>query len=326
MRQDYAQYRLRFTVPPDQAGRELLEFVQCRFSCFTLDEWSERIERHRVLVDNAPTKADHVLVVGNRIEYLDADVPEPDVDTRFRIVYQDDHLLVIDKPAGLPCHPGGRYLHNTLTYLVNKHLSIDDVMLVNRLDRETSGLILLALDSQSCTALQQQFAARTVDKRYEVFVEGGFPDVCRAEGYMVPDSGSVVRRRRRFIRAEDATPAHELPADADAAVTEFTRIATDGTISHLAARLETGRQHQIRATLLGLGYPVVGDKLYGVDPALFLRFCNGALTDANRRALRIERQALHARSLGFTHPTDGRLLGFTAPLPPDLEALARHIK
>jgi 23S rRNA-/tRNA-specific pseudouridylate synthase len=159
-----------------------------------------------------------------------------------------------------------------------------------------------------------------------VFVEGDFPDVCRAEGYMVPNAESVVRRHRRFIRAEDAPPVHALPADADAAVTEFTRIATDGIISHLTARLETGRQHQIRATLLELGYPIVGDKLYGVDPALFLRCCNSTLTESNHRALRIERQALHACFLGFIHPADHQLLEFIAPLPADLEVLACRIK
>jgi len=327
MRRDYSQYRLRFTVPPDQAGRGLLEFVQGRFPCFTSDGWSERIERHRVLVDNAPTRSDHVLVPGSRIEYLDSDVPEPEVDTRFTIVYRDDQLLVVDKPAGLPCHPGGRYLHNSLTMLVNRDLSIDNVMLVNRLDRETSGLVILAFNGRACALLQRQFSARTVEKRYEVFVEGVFQDVvCRAEGYIAPDTESVVRRRRRFIRAGDVPPSGALPAHADAAVTEFTRIATDGVISHLVARPETGRQHQIRATLFGLGFPMVGDKLYGVDPALFLRFCDGTLTDGDRRILRIGRQALHACSLRLTHPVGRRPVEFVSSLPPDLEALASRMQ
>lgn len=326
MRQAYPEYRLRFTVPPDQAGRTLRDFLQARLPYFPADGWTSRIERRRLLVDNAPTRPEHVLATGSLIEYLDPDIPEPDVDTRFTIVHRDDQLLVVDKPAGLPCHPGGRYLHNSLTMLLRKDPALEQAILVNRLDRETSGLVILALDRRAGAALQRQFTRRTVEKRYEVFVEGLFPETCRAEGYIAPDTKSVVRKRRRFVCADAAASGPWPPADADAAVTLFSRMATDHTISRLAARPETGRQHQIRATLCGLGYPVVGDKLYGVDAAIFLRFCNNTLTATDRQALRIGRQALHAGYLRFTHPRLGRSIEFNAPLPPDLQPLVRRLE
>lgn len=318
----HAERRLRFTIPPDQAGRTLLNFLHARFPYFPDAGWLERIDRHRLLINGADTHPDHPLVTGDLIEYLDWDVPEPEVNLTFSIIHREDTFIVIDKPAGLPCHPGGRYLHNSLTMQIQKQLQIEAPILVNRLDRETSGLILVALDRRTAKALQQQFAQREVSKRYLVFVERAFPETLSAEGYIVPDTDSVVRKRRRFIRASEADPTLADAPDADWAVTHFTRRRTNGIISEVEARPTTGRQHQIRATLCGLGFPVVGDKLYGVDPVIFLRFCNGTLTPDDHAHLRLDRQALHAAALRFRHPQSRRTMDLEAPLPADLQALA----
>ncbi len=322
MHPEHAEYRLRFTVPPDQAGRTLLDFLSARFPLFSAGDWIARIERRRLLVDNAPAEPGRVLAIGHRIEYLDADIPEPDVDTRYTVPYRDDQVLVVDKPAGLPCHPGGRYRYKSLTMLVCRDLGLDNVVLVNRLDRETSGLVILAIDRRAGALLQRQFVARTVEKRYKVLVEGEFPEYRRATGHIAPDTASVVRKRRVFIPAGEGD-ADGLPAGAAAAATVFRRLSAGGGISRLSAHPETGRQHQIRATLSALGHPVVGDKLYGVDPTIFLRFCNGAVTAEDRRRLRIDRQALHASGIRFTHPVSRCPVDVESPLPPDLQALIR---
>lgn len=319
---DHADRRLRFYVPPDQAGRTLIAFLCARFPFFPEASWVERIEGRRLVVNGEGIAPGRELVTGDFIEYLGWDVPEPAVNTAFSIVYADRHLMAINKPAGLPCHPGGRYLHNSLTMLMKRHLELETLVLVNRLDRETSGLVVVATDRHAGKLLQQQFARRQVRKVYLAYVEGAFPDARRVTGYMAPDPESVVNKRRRFVPADGDAPPAGAPPDAEWAVTALQCLRTNGEISEVEVLPETGRTHQIRAVLLALGYPLVGDKLYGSDPALFLKFCNNTLTDEDRRGLRLDRQALHASALRLRHPSSRQTLDLFAPLPADLVALA----
>jgi 23S rRNA pseudouridine955/2504/2580 synthase/23S rRNA pseudouridine1911/1915/1917 synthase len=313
--------RLRFTISRDKVGGALIAFLGARFPFFSEQDWRDRIARVQVLVNGRETAPDYVLRFADLIEYLGWDVPEPPAPADATIVYRDDDVVGIDKPAGLPCHPGGRYLRNTLTEILRERHGIPAPVLVNRLDRETSGLVVVAMNVESAKELQRQFARRQVSKRYLAFVEGKFPEEVRAEGYLVADPSSVVGKRRRFLdRAARAEPS---PAESEPqwAATRFSLVAQFGPVSEVEAVPETGRLHQIRATLFALGFPIVGDKLYGVDPSLFLRFCDGTLTDGDRARLRLGRQALHAASLGLRHPRTGHPLRLEAPLPADLTAL-----
>lgn len=321
-----APHALRFTVPRDQIGRELLDFLQVRFPYFPPGGWHDRLVRGRVTLNDAPTPPDTPLQLGDRIAYMDWDIPEPEVNTAYTIVHRDAQLIAINKPAGLPSHPGGRYLHNCLTALLRRDLALTDPILVNRLDRETSGLMLVALDRRSAKLLQQQFARRQVAKRYIAIVEGVFPNAVAADGFMVRDTDSPIRKRRRFLPAADAPPGLSDQPDVDTALTYFTSLRTDGTLSEIEARPATGRTHQIRATLLALGFPVVGDKLYGVDPENFLRFCNNTLRQEDHARLRLDRQALHASHLTLQHPATRQPLNLEAPLPDDLRQLAQQMR
>lgn len=295
--------------------------MTARFPFFPDEGWRARLDGRRLVLNGAASAPDAVLKTGDLIEYLDWDIPEPAVNTDFGVVYQDKFLIAINKPAGLPCHPGGRYYRNCLTMLLQARLHLETQILVNRLDRETSGLVLVATDRRAGKLLQQQFARRQVDKRYRVFVEGAFPDALEATGYIIADADSVVRKRRRFVAAPVGAPVPDGHPDADWAATRFVRLRASAELSELDAHPQTGRQHQIRATLLALGFPVVGDKLYGHDPAIFLRFCNSAMTDDDHRRLRLGRQALHAAALRLRHPDTQRPFEVEAPLPPDLQAL-----
>ena len=242
------------------------------------------------------------------------------MDKDHAVLYRYEQLLAINKPARLPCHPGGRNLHHTLIHLLRRDLHPADPILAHRLDRETSGVVLLVLDRRHGPALYRQFAKRTVAKRYEVFVEGIFPPSLLADGYLMHDPDSIVRKRRRFVPASQMA---EVPLEAERAITRFTRLGTDGTISHLAAEPQTGRLHQIRATLHSLGFPVVGDKIYGVDSNLSLKFCADTLDATDRQRLRIARQALHASSIHGIHPATGEPFTCNALLPADLQPLAK---
>lgn len=329
--------RLRFTIPPDQSGRTTLDFLHARFPCFPDSGWTDRIARQRLVLNGTATTPDRILQTADLLEYLDADIPEPAVNTNFSVIHRDAGLLVIDKPAGLPCHPGGRYFHNSLTEQLKLKLHLPDApgselrsttgpILINRLDRETSGLVLVALDRRTAKLIQKQFAARLVEKRYTVFVEHAFPETLDTDGYILPEPTSVVRKRRRFIPTALATPEQIQHPDADHATTHFRGLRTNGIISEVEAIPKTGRTHQIRATLLACGFPVVGDKLYGIDPQIFLRFCNSTLTADDHHRLRLNRQALHAAYLRFRNPATNQFQEFQAPLPSDLQTLADWVR
>lgn len=298
----------------------MLDFLAGRFTYHSRAEWMERIAAGRLRVNDAAAGAEAVLAAGDAVEYIADDIAEPAVPCEFTILHDDDHLLLVDKPAGLPCHPAGRYFRHTLWALMKERCAIDDPSFVNRIDRETSGLVVVARTPLAAKRLRAQFAGRHVEKRYLALVEGAFPDACRAAGFIGPGDGDVVRKRRAFRLAQGG-PAEVFgrpPEGCEWAETRFRRVSVHGPVSEVEAAPLTGRLHQIRATLLGIGFPVVGDKVYGVDPGVFVRFCTDAMTDDDRARMRMGRQALHAAGLRFRHPVTDRAMQFDLPLPADM--------
>jgi RluA family pseudouridine synthase len=297
----------------------LLDFLSARFTYHSRDQWRDRIAEQRVLVNTVAAVAERILVGGDEIEFIVHDIAEPPVSFDVRIVFEDYDVMVINKPANLPCHPAGRYFNHTLwAYLKTRHC-LESPILVNRLDRETSGLVLVAKHMKAEAQCRAQFAQRRVVKRYIALVEAAFPETLQARGWMLPDPESGVHKRRRFMPSPSGS---EPSSSSEWAETDFRRLsATADGVSEVEAILHTGRLHQIRATLSSLGYPVVGDKLYGPDPMIFVRFCTEALTDEDRRRLRMPRQALHATELEFQHPSTGERMRFEAPLPSDMAAV-----
>lgn len=226
---------------------------------------------------------------------------DPPVDKDIRWIYEDERMLVIDKPADLPVHSSGSYRFNTLDWLLKCYRPGNTIHLISRLDRETSGLVLVAKDRVTAAILGR----RKKRKVYHVLVEGDFPAgrVC-AVGEIHRTNEPPVYSMRRLYHAQLCDRLPDLSPDRGAA-TWFERIG-DGPwpgTSLLRAELVTGRTHQIRATLCTLGYPVVGDKIYGPDPEIFLRFREGRLTRDDQVALRLENQALRAVELEI----DGRI-------------------
>jgi 23S rRNA pseudouridine955/2504/2580 synthase/23S rRNA pseudouridine1911/1915/1917 synthase len=313
---------IRLTVREKDAGQPLAGFLAGRFTYHSEADWRRLIRDGRIAVNGAAGDPERALAPGDALRYDASDIPEPPVDAAFRVVSEDASLLAVDKPGNLPCHPAGRYFNHTLWALLKTRPGLDGPVFVNRLDRETSGLVLVARNPEAAARLREQFAAHTVVKRYTVFVEGVFPERLEAAGWLAHDPHSVIRKKRRFLPAAAGSPAPV--ADAEWAETAFERVRVCDGFSAVAALPRTGRLHQIRATLLSLGYPVTGDKLYGVDETMFLRFCGDALTAEDRTRLRLGRQALHAGGLSFRHPASGAWTEVFAPLPPDMAVLAKE--
>ena len=252
---------------------------------------------------------------------------EPSVVMDYRELHRDAELLVLDKPAGLPVHPSARYHRHTLTALMRERLgSGHGWEMAHRLDRETSGVLIFGRHGGSATALKRAFFARAVEKRYWALVTGCIEGHVRIDMPLGPARDSAIRIKMGPREVEDGGLT---------AVTEVVPLAR-GTfrgapITLVECRPETGRQHQIRVHLTEIGHPLLGDKLYGLPEAKFLaiveREVDGQALPPTRALAELEaelglaRHALHAASLAFPHPADGRPVRFTAPWPADLAAI-----
>jgi len=221
--------------------------------------------------------------------------------------YDDEHLLVIDKPAGLVVHPGAgnpdRTLQNALLALDPELATLPRAGIVHRLDKDTSGLMVVARSLSAHAALVRMLEAREIHRGYEAVVRG----VLTAGGTIdAPIDRHPVDRVRMAVRQGGRE-----------AVTHYRVIRRYRAHTHVRVELETGRTHQIRVHMAHAGYPLVGDRVYGGR----LAFPKGA-SESLRQALRgFPRQALHAARLKFDHPATGRPLEFASALPPDLRAL-----
>ena len=311
--------RCSAAISRHEAGIRLIDFLAGRFSYLGRESWTDEIAQARVLVNGRATDPVAVLMHGDTVEYLPAAFPEPQVEAAYDVLFEDEALLAVNKPGNLPCHPGGRYFRHTLWALIKRRVPEEGIFFVHRLDRETSGVVLMARHSRYASMLGRQMAGGNFRKRYTALVEGRFPAApVTAEGVIAPDRASAVRKKMRFIPLGSPDPP---PPDGKPCRTRFKSLVGGSGISLVSASPEGGRHHQIRATLLALGYPVVGDKVYGVDETLFIRFIEDRLTQQDRTRLRLDRQALHSAELEFDHPGTGRRIRIMAPIPPLFEKL-----
>jgi len=254
-----------------------------------------------------------VLSSGDVVTYYPEPVIEPSINRDYKVVHEDDDLLVINKPSDLPCHPGGVYYENTLWYILKQKYGY--LSLINRLDRETSGIMLIAKNKASASFYFNKMMKREIEKEYLVLVHGLFDDDIDGKGWLIKDSNSKIRKKRKFIPDVNAVSEDgKGDPDREFSHSNFTAIKSDETYTLLHCKIYTGRTHQIRATICSLGYPVVGDKIYGLDDSYFFKFINDTLTIDEWTRLVIANQALH--SFKTTVPMlDGGSQLFTASPP-----------
>jgi 23S rRNA pseudouridine955/2504/2580 synthase/23S rRNA pseudouridine1911/1915/1917 synthase len=310
---------MRCTIRPEEAGRPLLSFLTARFPYHTEEQWRALVGAGAIMINDLLVAPERVLQEKDVLRYYPAERPEREVDRAVTVLYDDADILVVGKTGNLPVHPAGNYFKNTLWWLLKEKYGITNPGIINRLDRETSGVTLIAKNPQADKLCRGQFAARSVTKKYTVFVEGAFGGPVHARGYITSGATAVIRKKQRFEPAAGELP--EPGREAEWADTQFTLLERRGAISVVEAVPHTGRLHQIRATLGALGFPVVGDKMYGLDEGIFPRFIDDQMTQADLVKMRISRQALHASELVFCHPATGGTMVITAPLPPDMKAL-----
>jgi 23S rRNA pseudouridine1911/1915/1917 synthase len=241
---------------------------------------------------------------------------EVELPIEIPILREDEHILIIDKPAGLPVHPSARYYRNTVIKLLARRYPSDHLVLAHRLDRETSGVLVLARTMVADRKIKKQFEARTgVEKAY-LAITSGWPerDEFRVD---LPLERDPKARMRVAMRV--AEPGEGLTAATRVTVLEKRR-RDDRKYALVRCDLETGRQHQIRVHLMSAGCPVLGDKLYGPSWQLHARFSDGTLTDEDLALLEMPRHALHAWRMVLRHPIDDTRIEVHAPLPEDMRA------
>jgi len=278
------------------------------------------IREGRVLVNGRPARAATEVAEGDEVVVdrpvpVPVDLPAEDLD--FGIVWEDDHLVVVDKPAGMVTHPAAGVrsgtLVNGLLHRVRNLSGIGGVLrpgIVHRLDKGTTGLLVVAKNDEAHRRLAAQLEDRTLKRIYEAVVWGELEE---SEFSVVAPIGRHRRDRKRMAVVEGGKEARTW-----ARVRRATPLAT-----HLELQLDTGRTHQIRVHLQHRGHPLVGDSQYGGRRRAIRTADPGVRRDADRLVRLIDRPALHARTLRLVHPATGEAMSFDSPLPADLlEVLA----
>lgn len=310
---------LRLTVSEGEAGLRLDQFLARRtdFSRSRLSRW---LKAGQVRVNGALREASYRVRAGEGVA-LTVPPPEPTElvpePRPLDILYEDDHLLVVNKPPGLVVHPGAGHRGGTLLNALLAHCpelarvgEVSRPGLVHRLDKDTSGLLVVAKNAAAHADLVRQFQARTVDKTYLALVWGRLRE---AEGEIAGEIGRHPSQRQKM----SARPRRGKPA-----VTTW-RVLQElpGPLTLVELSPKTGRTHQLRVHLAALGHPVVGDGTYGGGAARF----QGLPRLAGVRKL-VTRQLLHAWRLAFTHPATGARLHFEAPLPQDFREVISRVE
>ena len=273
-----------------------------------------RINKGRCAADSRVQTGDVVRVPPVRVsEKIQEKAERPAPAREFPILFEDDHLMAIDKPAGVAVHGGSGVSFGVIEQLRRARPQARFLELVHRLDRETSGVLLLAKRRSALTALQDQFRARDTGKTYAALVSGAWP--ARLKLIDVALHKTLDARGERHVLAVPNTHPEGQRAISLVRIQQ----AFDG-YTLLDVGLKTGRTHQIRVHLAQAGHPIVGDPKYG-DFAL-----NKALSRGESPAgLRFGRMFLHARELAFDHPASGERVTLTAPLPPECATLLAHL-
>jgi len=301
----------RFVVDAGQLPMRLDQYIQMRLQGVSRNKVQMAIDAHCVNVNDNLCKSSYKVKPQDVITIL---LPEPlhefelepePID--FPVVYEDDDVVVVNKPAGLVVHPGvGNYTGTLLNGLAYRYPT---PYLVHRIDKDTSGLLLVAKNEEAQTVLARQFYYHTIERRYIALVWGDFAD---DEGTVTGNLARSASDRRIMAVCDDEHGKH--------AVTHWHVLERFGYVTLVECVLETGRTHQIRAHMRHIGHPLFNDASYGGNGILKgVTFSKYKQFVTNCFEI-LPRQALHAKILGFEHPATGEHLHFEAPLPDDFAA------
>ncbi|CAN5220206.1 RluA family pseudouridine synthase [soil metagenome] len=317
--------RLVIVTDKGQEPYRLDKFLMNRIEGATRNKIQQGIDNEMVLVNDKPVKSNYKVRGGDRIVVYDTKIPESSEiipeNIPVNIIYEDDDVMVVNKPAGLVVHPGsgnksGTLVNGVAYYLQQKDPTLSEATLsrfglVHRIDKNTTGLLVMAKNPKAMTNLAKQFFDHTVHRRYVAVVWG---DMEQDEGTVVAHVG----RHQRFRKLFTTYPEGDFGKDA---ITHYKVIERFNYVTLVECRLETGRTHQIRVHMQSIGHPLFNDDFYGGD-----RIVKGTVFNKYKQFVDncfaiCPRHALHAQQLGFKHPSTNEPMIFTSELPDDIKNL-----
>lgn len=313
----------RFTVDRGQETMRMDKYLQMRIEGVSRTKIQAAAKADCILVNGKPTKSSYKIKPLDVISVL---LPTPPREIEiipqqidFKVVYEDDDLLVVDKQAGLVVHPGfanfdGTLLNALAWYYQDKRGKDGNPItpyLVHRIDKDTSGLLLIAKTEEAQAHLAKQFFDHTIERKYNALVWGDFQE----------DDGTIVGNLARSAKDRRIMAVYDDPEIGKHAVTHWHVLERFGYVTLVECVLETGRTHQIRAHMKHIGHPLFNDAAYGGDQILkgttfskYKQFVDNCFT-------LLPRQALHALVLGFEHPSTHKQMHFESPFPDDMHAV-----
>lgn len=300
---------VRLTVPPECDRWRLDHFLKHRIRRLSRTKIRAIIPKQVRFADGRPARPSSG-VRGGEIIVLEKPAPvEPPAPRELPVLASDETFIAFDKPAGLTIHTTAKYWRNTVTALLRERYPDEKLQVCHRIDRETSGVLLVARGPEAASFLKQAFARRAVTKSYLALVHG------------VPGAAEGVIDRPLALRDSRSKLMMAVTEGGLPSVTRYRVLRAFAEHALIEAQPQTGRQHQIRVHLAALGHPIVGDKLYRASEEAFMAYHDGGLTPELLAAFDgLDRHALHAHRLGFPHPRTGEPVTITSPLPSDLAA------
>ena len=322
--------RVAIVVDKGQEPLRIDKFLMHRIEGATRNKIQHAIAAERVLVNDKAVKSNHKIKPGEKIIVYESRIPETtDIipeNIPIVIVYEDEDVMVVNKPAGIVVHPGSGNRSGTLVngiayYLKQQNPNLEETELsrfglVHRIDKNTTGLLVIAKNAKAMTALAKQFFDHTVHRRYVALVWGDFEE---SEGTVTAHVGRHQRFRKLFTAYPDGEHGKE-------AITHYKVLERYNYVTLIECRLETGRTHQIRVHMQLIGHAIFNDDFYGGD-----RIVKGTVFTKYKQFVDncfaiCPRHALHAQQLGFIHPTTKKQMNFECELPADMTAVIEKWK
>jgi 23S rRNA pseudouridine1911/1915/1917 synthase len=317
------QRHLYFSVPPGKSKERIDKYLTHHIQNATRSKIHQAIEADYITVNGKPVKPSYLVVPGDEIHVV---VPKPPPQEALpeniplTVIYEDDDLLVIDKPAGMVVHPAFRNYSGTLVNALlhySNNLSTANAIerpgIVHRIDKDTSGLLVVAKNDTVHAGLAKQFAKKTVEREYWAVVWGTFKN---KRGVIDTNLGRSKSDRKKVA----------VVAEGKHAITEYEVLEEFDIVTLVRLRLKTGRTHQIRVHLAHIHHPVFGDPTYGGRNPHWAGPERTRGSHMQNLLDLIPRQALHAKTLGFIHPVNGKMLRFDSEVPDDMQQLLSKLR